>query len=132
MIEVAVGVILDDQGQVLIARRPPQAHQGDLWEFPGGKLEAGESVLDALRRELQEELGIVMAAGEFWFTQEYRYPDKHVALHVCRVLTFQGAARGVEGQPLRWVAIQDLHEWPFPSANKVIVESLQAGRYVLA
>ena len=99
-IVVAVGVLIDAEGRVLVARRAPDAHQGSLWEFPGGKVEAHESVGDALKRELEEELGIQVEGSEPLMAIEHDYGDKHVRLDVHRVMRWQGEPRGLEGQPL--------------------------------
>lgn len=125
VVQVAVGVMLDAVGRVLVARRRPEAHQGGLWEFPGGKIEAGEDLLAALRRELHEELGIRVEEARHWFTQEHRYPDKSVALQICLVRRFSGEPRGLEGQPLRWASVAELMALSFPAANLPIVAALQ-------
>jgi 8-oxo-dGTP diphosphatase len=125
-VHVAVGVILNAREQVLIARRPIDSHQGGLWEFPGGKLEAGESVEQALFRELKEELAIEVSECSALVTIEHDYGDKLVLLDVCMVRAFKGDAVGVEGQVLRWVGLDQLGEYQFPAANKPIVELLTA------
>lgn len=121
---VAVGVLIDDEGRVLVSRRAADAHQGDLWEFPGGKVEAPESVVDALRRELQEELGIQIDERAPMMIIEHDYGDKKVQLDVHRVTQWQGEARGLEGQPLAWQFPAELRAWPFPAANTPILDKL--------
>ncbi len=125
-VRVAVGIISDDTGAVLIARRPRQAHQGGLWEFPGGKLEPGETVEAALRRELFEELGIQLQTAEPWLRVDHAYSDKTVSLEVWRVLAYRGEPRGREGQPLAWVKASDLPAFPFPAADQAIITQLIA------
>lgn len=125
VVQVAVGVILDADGRVLVSRRHKDAHQGGFWEFPGGKIEAGEELKQALARELVEELGIEVLAASFWFTQVYAYPDKQVALQICQVRSFRGEPRGLEGQPLRWLFPDELDPENFPPANRPIIEALQ-------
>jgi 8-oxo-dGTP diphosphatase len=125
-VHVAVGVILNAREQVLIARRPIDSHQGGLWEFPGGKLETGESVEQALFRELKEELAIEVSECSALVTIEHDYGDKLVLLDVCMVRAFTGDAVGVEGQVLRWIGLDQLGEYQFPAANKPIVELLTA------
>lgn len=125
LVHVAVGVIQDSAGQILIALRPTKAHQGGRWEFPGGKCEPGESVEAALVRELQEELGIVALAQEPLCSIHHDYGDKQVLLDVRRVLAFSGTPAGREGQPLRWVAAADLMPAEFPLANRSIIRRLQ-------
>jgi len=124
VVHVAVGVIVRQQ-QVLLALRNSKQHQGGKWEFPGGKVESGESVLQALTRELQEEVAIsVNEAGEF-MQLEYAYPEKTVLLDIYLVSSFTGEPHGREGQPLQWVDIADLGSIEFPDANQPIVQRLQ-------
>ncbi|MGD8710293.1 MAG: Nudix family hydrolase [Ectothiorhodospiraceae bacterium] len=122
-VHVAVGVIQAPDGSVLIARRPAHLHQGGLWEFPGGKVEAGEGVQEALRRELREELGLEVRDAHPLIRIPFQYPDKSVLLDVWRVNEFDGEPSGREGQPLRWVAKEALREYRFPPANAAIVRA---------
>jgi 8-oxo-dGTP diphosphatase len=124
-VHVAVGVILDSQGRVLITRRASQAHQGDLWEFPGGKVEAGESLCAALTRELREELGIAIGRTSALLEVHHDYGDKAVLLDVHVVWEYSGEARPLERQPMAWVAPPDLEHYTFPAANLPIVAALQ-------
>jgi 8-oxo-dGTP diphosphatase len=112
--------------RILISLRHADSHQGGLWEFPGGKLEPGEGVGQALARELLEELAIVVLAAEPLLQIDYDYPDKRVALKVWLVTDFQGRAEGREGQPLCWVACENLRDYTFPAANLPIIEVLEA------
>jgi 8-oxo-dGTP diphosphatase len=123
-VEVAAGVIYNPQGQILIAKRGANQHQGGLWEFPGGKIEAGEYAQQALTRELQEELAISVTASEPLIRIEHEYSDKSVVLDVWCVTAFSGQARGVEGQPLEWVLPSDLKNYDFPAANEPIIEAV--------
>ena len=120
-IHVAAAVIRGADGRILIARRAADQHQGGLWEFPGGKVEAGEAVEQALARELQEELGIVPSAARPLIQVRHDYPDKQVLLDVWDVSAFHGEAHGAEGQPLAWVEPWRLSEYAFPAANRPIV-----------
>jgi 8-oxo-dGTP diphosphatase len=120
-LHVAAGVIRGSDGHVLIARRPLDTHQGGLWEFPGGKVEAGETAKAALARELAEELGIAVAASRPLIQVSHDYPDKQVLLDVWEVLAFSGEPHGVEGQPLAWVDPEDLPNFSFPAANRAII-----------
>lgn len=122
-LHVAVGVILDPDRKILITRRSPGAHQGGLWEFPGGKVEAGESLEVALARELLEELGIDIGRTTPLLQIRHDYADKSVFLDVHVVWEFTGNARGLEQQPLAWVAPGDLAGYAFPEANAAIVEA---------
>ncbi len=123
-VHVAVGVILDPQKNILLTRRADDSHQGGLWEFPGGKLEAGEPVLEALSRELREELGIEPTATEALIEIRHDYGDKQVFLDVHLVLSFTGEPAPLEGQPMRWVAAAELADFEFPAANLPIVEAV--------
>lgn len=125
LVHVAVGVILDAQGRVLIARRPHDVHQGGLLEFPGGKCEQGESVQVALARELQEELGITLVSSHALCKIQHDYGDKNVLLDVWIVDEFTGLPQGREGQPLQWLAVTDLVPTQFPAANRSIIIHLQ-------
>ncbi|MBL8260513.1 MAG: 8-oxo-dGTP diphosphatase MutT [Candidatus Competibacteraceae bacterium] len=124
VVRVAVGIISDAAGAVLIARRHPQAHQGGLWEFPGGKIEPNETVDDALRRELEEELGIRLQTAEPWLQISHAYADKTVLLEVWRVTRYRGEPQGREGQPLRWAQAADLRAFAFPAADEPIIARL--------
>ena len=124
-VHVAVGVVLDEQHRVLISRRASAAHQGGLWEFPGGKLEPGESVERALARELREELGIGFASSQPLLLVPFNYGDKAVLLDVHLVTELEGKARGLEGQPLRWVTAEELARYEFPAANVPIVSAVR-------
>ncbi len=108
LILVAAGVLRDAAGRVLIAQRPPGGHVGGFWEFPGGKLQAGESPLQALCRELAEEIGIQVSAASPLMSYRHSYPERVVELHVFEVSDYSGEAQGLEGQPLRWVAVEEL------------------------
>ncbi|MGM0593537.1 MAG: Nudix family hydrolase [Pseudomonadota bacterium] len=124
-IHVVVAVVVEEQGRVLIAERARQRHQGGLWEFPGGKVEQGESPLEALYRELREEVGIEVAAARPLIALHYAYPDRRIYLDVWRVDRFVGRAHGAEGQPLRWVLPEQLDEFAFPAANAPIIQAVK-------
>ena len=97
-IAVAVGVIFNGNGQVLIAKRLPHQHQGECWEFPGGKIEEGESDFNALKRELLEEIGIEVTGSDPWLEVMHDYQDKAVCLKVHKVTVFKGDPKGLEGR----------------------------------
>lgn len=118
---MAVGVILDGARRVLVSRRADDAHQGGLWEFPGGKVEAGESLATALARELREELGIDLGRTSALLEVRHDYGDKRVRLDVHVVWDFTGEPRPREGQPLAWVTPGELARYDFPAANLPIV-----------
>lgn len=123
LIHVAAAVIRNKSGQILIAKRPDDKHQGGLWEFPGGKVEPGEPVRLALSRELEEELGIQVQQCEPLIKVPHHYTDKSVLLDVYEVTEFSGQAWGKEGQPTKWVESTDLDDFEFPAANLPILNA---------
>lgn len=126
---VAVGVLRDPSGSVLITQRHWQRHQGGLWEFPGGKVEQGESVAEGLARELTEELGITITQMRPLIRVPYDYPECRVILAVEEVLGWQGAPYGKEGQPCRWCPVTVLSHADFPAANVPIITALKLPKY---
>lgn len=104
-VEVAVGVLIDREGRFLLTSRPDGKPYAGYWEFPGGKLEAGETVEQALRRELHEELGITIGPAEPWKTEMFDYPHALVRLHFCKVFAWQGHFEMREGQQMAWCAL---------------------------
>ena len=123
-IEVAVGVLFNEQGEVLIGQRVVKDNYYQKWEFPGGKLEQGESPQDALIREFREEVGIEIASSENFMVLEHNYPDRHVRLHVQVIKKFAGHASSMEGQALKWLALSDLESIDFLQGNQAIVDAL--------
>lgn len=112
IIDVAVGVLLRPDGTVLLGNRPADKPWPGWWELPGGKLEPGESVLQALTRELQEEIGITVTQATPWVTYVHEYPTTTVRLAFCRVTEWTGEPQGLEGQLLRWVPIKTAQDVP--------------------
>ena len=102
VVDVAVGVLIRQDGSFLLTTRPPGKVYAGYWEFPGGKLEAGESVEQALRRELQEEIGIEISAAQPWKTEMVDYPHALVRLHFCKVGHWSGLLQMREGQCSSW------------------------------
>ncbi len=128
---VVAAVIEDGRGRLLIARRPDHLHQGGLWEFPGGKIEAGEAPEHALARELDEELGIRPRDSRFLRRIQYRYPDKQVELHFYRVTRWEGEPHGREGQAIAWRSASELQPADFPAANRPLVNALRLPPFYL-
>ena len=130
LIRVAVAVIINDKEEVLISRRSAEQDQGNKWEFPGGKVEEGESSKEALHREIREELGIEVLTSTHLtdIGHEYKAVDpkqsKTVQLEVFEVKYWLGEPRGMEGQPTRWVKRDELPHIDFPNANKAIIKLL--------
>ncbi len=122
-LRVAVG-ILADGSKVFITRRFPDSHQGGKWEFPGGKIEPGEDTLSALKRELTEELGIVVLGATPYMQVPHAYRDRDVLLDVWRITDYQGTPHGREGQEGQWIACAELPRFEFPEADAPILRRL--------
>jgi 8-oxo-dGTP diphosphatase len=129
VIEVAAGILIDDRGRVLLMQRLPGKHLAGLWEFPGGKIEAGETIGEALIRELNEELGIDVLASAPLISLPWRYPEKTVRLHALRVTAWRGEPHAREGHPLRWAAMRDIDVATMPPADAPIVTALRLPPY---
>ena len=125
LIKVAAGLIFNPAKQILIAKRPKGVHFADHWEFPGGKIEQNESVEQALKRELDEELGIIIQEFNPFMTFTHDYPEKSVEFDIWKVTQFTGQPEAKQSQEIRWVAIKDLNQYPFPDANYKILKNLQ-------
>ncbi len=132
LIRVAVAVIINQNKEILIAKRSSNQHQGNKWEFPGGKVESDETSEEALKREISEELGISIQSATELITITHEYieddPDKSktVILEVFDVRKWQGEPRGVEGQPIRWITASELDDHEFPAANAKIVNKIKS------
>ncbi|PAX53116.1 8-oxo-dGTP diphosphatase MutT [Brunnivagina elsteri] len=122
---IGVGVIWNDTGKILIDRRLPQGAMGGLWEFPGGKVEPGETVEDCIKREIQEELGIEIEVGDCLITIDHTYTHLQVTLtvHHCRYLA--GVPQPIECDEVRWVSLDELETFDFPEANTQIIAALK-------
>tara|TARA_B100000029_G_scaffold12422_1_gene13126 strand:- start:11 stop:421 length:411 start_codon:yes stop_codon:yes gene_type:complete len=118
-----VAVVLEDHGRICITRRPEGTHLAGYWEFPGGKVEPGEEPVQALIRELREELAVEIAVGPLLHRSRFTYPDRKVELSF-----YAGRALGVatpqQGQELRWVARQELTALRFPPADEELIQKL--------
>ncbi|MEJ2403505.1 MAG: Nudix family hydrolase [Candidatus Thiodiazotropha sp.] len=125
LIHVAAAAIFDSRGRVLLSQRARNTHQGGLWEFPGGKLETGETPRQALRRELSEELAIRVQDSYPLIRVRHDYGDREVLIDFFRVNDYRGEPRGVEGQPLRWVAPETLRPEEFPAADRPVITALR-------
>lgn len=128
-VHVAVGVIKNADGKILISKRHKHLHQGDLWEFPGGKVEKNESAYEALCRELYEELNIKVTSAKQFIKISHHYSDKHVLLDVWLVDGFNGDAVSQHQQLTKWVSKQNLGRYPFPVANKAVLCCLSLSPY---
>ncbi len=123
-LHVAAAVIVDTNKHILLARRPIHLHQGGLWEFPGGKVESGETAAQALVRELNEELGIDVTEYRPLIQFPFDYPEHSVLLDVWLVTAYLGEPEGREGQKIKLVPLEKLHEYEMPAANIPILKAL--------
>ena len=125
---IGVGVIWNQQGQILIDRRRPTGVLGGFWEFPGGKIETGETSEECIKREIWEELGIVIEVGKHLITIAHTYTHLHVTLIVHHCQYIDGVPQLIECDEIRWVNLEELDEFNFPEANFQIIAALrQAG-----
>ena len=124
----AAVALIESNGRLLICRRREQDSFGGLWEFPGGKREAGESWDACLRRELREELGVSVGPLEPCGTMRHRFVDGTVHFRVFRCAIIDGEPRPLDAQALRWVRPLDLTRYPFPPANRRLIARLARGR----
>ena len=122
---IGVAVIWNDVGQILIDRRRPEGLFGGLWEFPGGKIELGETAEDCIKREIREELGIDIEVGEHLITIDYTYSQLRVTLsvHHCRHLV--GDPMPIECEEIRWVSLDEIDQFSFPQGNVQIIAALR-------
>jgi 8-oxo-dGTP diphosphatase len=134
IVHVAVAVLINEVGQVLLSKRGDNQHQGGLWEFPGGKVERDESVFDALVREFLEEVGVRILNAQPLLKISHDYGDKHVMLDVwlsrqssaiSDARVFEGEAQGKENQQIIWADFSTLDNYHFPEANKAIITRLK-------
>jgi len=124
VMHVMAGVLLDDNGCVLLAQRPAGKHLAGFWEFPGGKLEAGETPLAALARELLEELGIHVRDAEPLVCLPWRYEHRELLLDAWRVSSWRGEPRSLEAQPLQWMLPASVDPMILAPADRVILAAL--------
>lgn len=124
IVHVVVGVVKNTRHEVLVTRRHAHLHQGGLLEFPGGKLEPGEDRFPGLQREFWEELGLRVADAYPLKKITHHYADKSVLLDVWQITEFSGVAKGMEGQPVYWLTVDELDASQFPAANKGIIDAL--------
>jgi 8-oxo-dGTP diphosphatase len=123
-IHVAAGVIRDNRGRILLARRTEGRDLAGAWEFPGGKLEQGETALVALKRELFEELGIRVETAAPFITVPQHYPHKSIVLDVYQITAYSGKPQGREKQALAWAPAEKLSSYPMPAADRPVVAAL--------
>lgn len=127
LVEVVAALIQDEKGRYLITQRREGSHLAGLWEFPGGKREAGESLEEALRRELAEELSAYFGVGERVETVRWEYPERTIVIHFYRCRLESGAIEPREEQAMAWVAPERLSDFDFPPADRDLITRLRVG-----
>ncbi|MDA8477194.1 8-oxo-dGTP diphosphatase MutT [Citrobacter sp. Awk 4] len=125
ILQIAVGIIRNPQNEIFITQRAADAHMANKLEFPGGKIELGETPEQALIRELQEEVGITPQDATLFDTLEYKFPDRHITLWFWLVESWEGEPWGREGQPGQWIAQSELDAKDFPPANEPVIAKLK-------
>jgi len=125
VLNIAAGIIRNPQGEIFITQRAADAHMANKREFPGGKIEAGETPEQALARELDEEVGITVTSAQLFENLDYQYPELHITLWFYLVEGWEGEPWGKEGQPGEWLTPQALNADDFPPANQPIVARLR-------
>ncbi|KMJ45414.1 8-oxo-dGTP diphosphatase MutT [Xenorhabdus khoisanae] len=123
-LHIAAGIIKNSNDEIFITQRSADSHMGGFWEFPGGKLEQGETPEQALIRELKEEVGITATHSEMMDTITHDFPDRRITLYFFLVDEWKDEPFGKEGQPSRWVLQSKLIADEFPPANRSIVDLL--------
>ena len=125
IIRVAAALVFD-AGRLLITRRPAGKHLGGFWEFPGGKLEEGESFQDCLQRELREELGIQVSVGELLAAVEHNYPEQTLQIHFYRCALDSGTPSLIECDAMEWITASKLNDYAFPPADADVLAEIQS------
>ena len=124
-LSVSAAIIFNDtRNRILIARRNPGGPHGNLWEFPGGKLEPGESAEACLRREIKEELGIELSHVTPYMEVSHEYAPFSITLHTFTCLIAEGVPRPLQCREIRWIEIKELPGFPFPGADRAVVARL--------
>jgi len=125
---IGVGVVWDrDRQKILIDRRLPDGELAGYWEFPGGKIEAGETAADCIKRELQEELAIDVEVGDHLITVDFEYETLRVSLVVHHCIHISGEPQAIACSEIRWVTVDQLSSYQLPAANYEIVQVLTDG-----
>ena len=123
--QIGVAIISNQQGKILIDRRKAHGEMGGLWEFPGGKIEAGETIEECIKREIQEELGIEIVVGNLIITIAHQYETFNVTLYVHDCQYLSGEPQPLECDEILWVGSSELNQYQFPQANSQIIDILQ-------
>lgn len=125
MVSIAMGIVKNEAGEIFITRRHKNLHQGNLWEFPGGKVELNETLESALARELKEEIGIDVIIAMPLINFRHAYADKTVHLHVFEITNYSKKPQSLLGQESAWVKTTNLENYSFPAANRAILTALR-------
>ena len=123
-LQVVMGLIFNAQSQILVAQRQKHQDAAGLWEFPGGKIEPGETALAALKREIREEVGVEITHAIPFLKYDYQYPDKTISLDTWKVISYQGEPWGCEGQTVVWLNFDLIPTLKFPAGNQKLLEFL--------
>jgi A/G-specific adenine glycosylase len=123
--QIGVAVIYNEQGQILIDRRPAKGLLGGLWEFPGGKIENGETVKECIKREIKEEIDLEIEVNDLLMIVDHAYTHFRVTLQVYNCRYLSGEPRPIECDEIRWVTIDEIEQFPFPKANLEIIKALK-------
>lgn len=123
-IHAAIGLVFDDNGRILVSKRPNHKSFPGTWEFPGGKCHDDESPEQAVVRELDEEVGISVKRTRLFFEQPFDYPNYSIQLSFYRVEAYEGVPLSGEGQMIRWVSFETLKKLDMPEGNQAVVERL--------
>ena len=127
-LEVSAALIRGDAGRFLLARRPPGGRHGGLWEFPGGKQEAGETLEQCLARELREELGLEVLVGRLLAAVDHDYPGLRITLHLFECALPPSSPLPPESGSLRWVTLDELDGYAMPAADRQLIGALRGKR----
>jgi mutator protein MutT len=123
--QIGVAIIINDRGEILIDRRLDQGAMANLWEFPGGKVEPGESFEECVIREIKEEIGLDIAIEQHLATFDHDYPQFHLTFGAYHCSVVAGEPKAIACQEVRWVTPKELSNFNFPEANYVLIELIQ-------
>lgn len=121
---ISIAIVQNEHKQLLISRRQQGQHLAGKWEFPGGKVEQGETLETAMLRELKEEVGLIATQYNLFDSLNFQYDELHLSLNFYLVTAYNGQARAIEGQQMKWVNTAELIKYDFPKANKSVINKL--------
>lgn len=126
---IGVAVIWNEQGKILIDKRRQHGLHGGFWEFPGGKIEGGETIEDCIKREIMEELGMLVEVGDRLIAIEHDYSKFTITLNVHHCRHVSGEPQTIECDEIRWVTLDEIDQFTFPEANEQIIAALLENRF---